>query len=206
MTILTDDFARPDENPLSKSGAWTTTGAAAPRVVSNQLRPDPTPSFSRSRRTDASIGPAQYAQQRIVTFVNDCGGPSVLQSGSGHYFLTVQGGGTDLVGYLEAPLGSFVEKDRQTGLSIGAGGVVLRIESDGAGNFVGYADGVPLVSWSDSTLTSGDVGTAPYGNSGSGAAFDQWQGGDLIQPPTTVLADYSNFPKYPIRARAQGIR
>ena len=66
-SVAIDDFNRPDEQPLSDGGAWSTLNGYQLKVAANQLACSQPGATCQSRRSDVQYGPDQEAWIRIET-------------------------------------------------------------------------------------------------------------------------------------------
>ncbi len=180
--IAYDNFNRADENPLT---GWTVvTGENNLQIISNVCRGTSTAAAGNAAyKSNVPSGTNQYAQ---VTIVNkaDSTSPLVRVSEAANSFYAIKTNlGTVYQVYKKI---AGVDTSLNQWAITPQVGDVLRLTAIG-NQITFYLNGVaqtPTIT--DADLASGRVGGRIGGGGGGVAAFDNWEGGDIITGGTNL--------------------
>lgn len=126
----TDDCARSNETPLSKSGAWSTsTGVAQLDLISNKIQNHTADTDSGMRYTGVTTIPDQYAEITIGTVGGGDFGASVSMQSDGRMLLTTNYNAASIFIFERQADGTFNQLANPAGVY--ANGDVIRLERFG---------------------------------------------------------------------------
>lgn len=177
---VSDDFNRPDENPLNPAFWSVGAGSNNPlEVVSNACTVIPVHNLCVEACIAAAFPSNQFSQVTIVTLGNAVAGPCVrIQSGDNTNYYTLQVFGPINTVTTVTILGS-------GGLTLATGsftvnsGDVFRLEAIGS-NLTAYQNGSAVLTAVDSTFIGGAPGLQALSHAGTAeVALDAWVGGDF---------------------------
>jgi hypothetical protein len=175
MAIVTDNFNRADENPMS--GSWSSLNDVAAesrlQIVSNHVE-NTGWGHAFSLYSSASFSNDQYSKVAVLLpYNNNGGGPCVRMSfadrtgyampaWNGNASITRMGGGGFVAWIVSEPYNA-------------QAGDVMELRA--VGNWLyGYVNGNLIVSASDVEYTTGSAGMFIYS---AGMQFDNWEGGSM---------------------------
>ena len=176
MTIKTEDFNKPDENPFV-SANWNTWMTNKGKITSNSWDSNGSNSGIIWAASNYFFSNSQYGQARIVGSFGASGFPGIIvrgDMGGNGYILRVQSGSTLAIYAYSAGNGTLLQS--QSGLTILANDII-KFEVIGTA-LKGYQNGVLRVSASDNMHGNGQPGLHFVGAS-STDRWDDWQGEDL---------------------------
>jgi hypothetical protein len=193
--MATDSFTYSDGNLQTVSGGvWvqrTGTATVSTNRVTTSNRTDDTESYWSTAVTDDQYSQAVVTNNGTGQY-SDAGVATRIATGAhSHYMLVIDQQNGDLALY-RASAGSFATLGTY---AAGTGTGTLRLESVGSSH-TGYLNGVPRITVTDATHTSGRVGIHIYLETGTGISYvDDWDGGSLgatavaANPPVLVGLD-----------------